>query len=128
MLPDIRIGIEFALWGAAGSFAVDGFEITTDVKKLARWPWGAPGRPGVKASIGALVIRAAISGLVATASGMNHTVNGVFGAFAAGVAAPVIIEKLGKNATEFANAATSDGTKPSNDAAVLRTGTAGKEA
>ena len=121
-------GIEFALWGAAGSFAVDGLEISADVKKLGRWPWGAPGRPGVMASVGALVIRALISGLVAAATGMNHTINGVFGAFAAGVAAPVIIEKLGKDAVGLAKEASGDAVRQSVDATGLRAGTMGKEA
>jgi hypothetical protein len=89
-------GLEFALWGAAGSFAVEGLELTIDVKRLGRWPWGTPGFPSAAASSAALAIRLVIGALVAAVSGLGGQVSGAFGAFAAGIAAPLIIEKLGK--------------------------------
>jgi hypothetical protein len=88
-------GWEFALWGAAGSFAVEGLEMTAAVKKINAWPWGHPDYPSVKASLAALAIRMAIGALVATAAGLGGQVTGVLGGFAAGIAAPLLIEKLG---------------------------------
>lgn len=90
-------GWEFALWGAAGSFAVAGLEIVADIKRSGRLPWGKNGPTQTVAFFVAFVLRLAIGAIVASGAGLGGAVSGFFGALGAGIAAPLIIEKIGQS-------------------------------
>ncbi|MFI9840405.1 hypothetical protein ACIHFD_25450 [Nonomuraea sp. NPDC051941] len=91
-------GFEFALWGAAGSLAVDGLELITEIKKHGGFPWGKKNHPGVTPYIVSIFIRLGIGATLAAAFGLGGQVTGVVGALTVGIAAPLIMEKLGKAA------------------------------
>jgi hypothetical protein len=91
-------GWEFAAWGAAGSFAVVGLEVVAGVKETGKLPWGRGRRQTqTVAFFVSFVWRLTNGAIVAAASGLGGAVSGVFGAFGAGIAAPLVVEKLGQS-------------------------------
>jgi hypothetical protein len=80
-----------ALWGLLGGFAVEGIEIAAMLRSTGNWPW----RPRKKAApfLASVVIRLAVGAALAAAVGATGP-TGPLSAFAVGVAAPLIIEKL----------------------------------
>jgi hypothetical protein len=111
---------QYAAWGVAGAFAVAGLEVVSDIKSGRRLPWGndedAPMKTG--AFFVGLIFRLVISGIVATATGLGGVVTGVFGAFCAGIAAPLIVEKAGQTIKPFAGVDLTSTSSGSSDTAT----------
>lgn len=89
-------GLEFAVWGLFGGFAVEGLEFTAAIRRTGRWPWRQPGEPGPLPYTVSIVIRLAVGGGLAAAAGVADQITGPFGAVAFGVAAPLVVEQLAK--------------------------------
>lgn len=82
-----------ALWGLFGGFAVEGLELSASIRRTGRFPWKQRGGPGLAPFLVSVLIRLAVGAGLAVAVGAAGQINPL-GALAAGVAAPLIIEKL----------------------------------
>lgn len=82
--------------GCFGGFAVEGLQFAAAVRRCKNWPWRRRGEPPFGPFITSVVIRLGVSSGVATIAVEAEVVNGTFGAFAAGVAAPLIVEQLAR--------------------------------
>lgn len=87
-------GVEYALWGLFGGFAVEGLEFAAAIRKTGQWPWRLEDEPTFAMFMCSVVIRLAVGAGLAAAAGIAHQVNGPFGALAVGVAAPLVVEQL----------------------------------
>lgn len=90
-------GWEFALWGLLGGFAVEAVEFIQAIHASKGWPWRQKDEPGPLPMAVAVLLRLAVSAVVAAATGLTGQVSGQFGAFLAGVTAPLLIEQLGRS-------------------------------
>ena len=83
-----------AVWGLAGSLCVEALALYSLIRHSRRWSWRKPIPQGLTAYIISVFLRAgAGAGLAAAAAGSGQ-VSGTFAAFALGVAAPLVVEKL----------------------------------
>jgi hypothetical protein len=83
-----------AVWGLAGGLCVEALALYSLIRKSRRWSWRRPIPQGLAAYVISVVLRAgAGAGLAAAAAGSGQ-VSGTFAAFALGVAAPLVVEKL----------------------------------
>ncbi len=89
-------GVEYALWGLFGGFAVEGLEFSRVIRRWGTWPWRLPGEPGLGPLAASVVIRLGIGAGLAAGAGSAHQVAGPFGAVAVGVAAPLVVEQLAR--------------------------------
>ncbi|WP_051054332.1 hypothetical protein [Frankia sp. QA3] len=91
-------GVEVALWGLFGGFAVEGLDLYTAVRRSGRWPWrtGRPRAVGAWAYLVAEVVRLAIGAGLAAAAGASGQVTTAFAAVAVGIAAPLVVERLAR--------------------------------
>ncbi len=89
-------GVEVALWGLFGGFAVEGLDLYTAVRRHGRWPWqsGKPREAGPWAYLIAELVRLAIGAGLALAAGASDQITTPFAALAVGVAAPLVVERL----------------------------------
>ena len=88
--------IDAALWGLFGSFAVEGLDLYTAVRRHGRWPWRVRG-PREVGALGyavAELIRLIIGGGLAWAAAASGQLTSAVGALAVGVAAPLIVERI----------------------------------
>jgi hypothetical protein len=98
------VGVEAALWGLFGGFAVEGLELYAALRRDGRWPW----KRGVQRKTGAIpeagpmgyaiaeLIRLLIGAGLASAAVTAGQITGPLGALGVGVAAPTIIGQLAK--------------------------------
>jgi hypothetical protein len=89
-------GLEFAVWGLFGGFAVEGLEFTAAIRRGGRWPWQQPGEPGALPFAVSVIVRLAVGAGLAAAAGVADQISGPFGAVALGVAAPLVVEQLAR--------------------------------
>jgi len=83
-------------WGAFGGLAVEAIELYGAVRRAKTWPWNVVGETPLGPYVFSVVLRVFLGcglGIAAAASGQ---VAGAFGAIGVGVAAPLIVEQLGK--------------------------------
>jgi hypothetical protein len=90
-------GWDFALWGLLGGFAVEALEFNRAIRASGGWPWRQKDEPEPLPMAMAVLARLAISAVVAAATGLSGQVTGQFGAFLAGVTAPLLIDELGRS-------------------------------
>jgi hypothetical protein len=83
-------GVEYAVWGLFGGFAVEGLEFAGAIRRTGTWPWRQPGEPGPLPLAVSVVIRLAIGSGLAAAAGLAGQVNGPFGALAVGVCSALV--------------------------------------
>ena len=88
--------MDAALWGLFGSFAVEGLDFYTAIRRRGRWPWRAPdpGEVGALAYVVAELFRLIIGGGLAWAAAASGQLTTATGALAVGIAAPLIVERL----------------------------------
>lgn len=88
--------IEAALWGLFGGFAVEGLDLYGAVRRRGCWPWRArgPREVGAAGYLVAELIRLIIGSGLALASAESSQITTPMGAFAVGIAAPLIVERL----------------------------------
>lgn len=88
--------MDAALWGVFGSFAVEGLDLYTAVRRYGRWPWRVhgPREVGALGYVVAELIRLIIGGGLACAAAASEQLTTAVGALAVGVAAPLIVERL----------------------------------
>jgi hypothetical protein len=88
-------GVQAALWGLFGGFAVEGLDLITALRRRG-WPWRVEGPPeaGPVGYAVAELIRLIIGGGVAWAVAASGQITGPAGALAVGAAAPLIVERL----------------------------------
>lgn len=89
--------------GCFGGFAVEGLQFVAAVRRCKGWPWRRRGEPPFGPFITSVIIRLGVSGGVAAIAVESGVVNGTFGAFAAGVAAPLIVEQLARQIPALAS-------------------------
>lgn len=87
---------EAAGWGLAGGLCVEALALHSLIRTSKCWSWRRPIPQGLAAYLISVVLRAgAGAGLAAAAAGSGQ-VSGPFAAFALGVAAPLVVEKLSR--------------------------------
>jgi len=88
--------LDAALWGVFGSFAVEGLDLYTAVRRYGCWPWRVrgPREVGALGYVVAELIRLIIGGGLAWAAAASGQLTSAVGALAVGVAAPLIVERL----------------------------------
>ena len=83
-----------AIWGLVGGLCVEALALYSLIRHARRWSWRKPIPQGLSAYVISVIVRAgAGAGLAAAAAGSGQ-VSGTFAAFALGVAAPLVVEKL----------------------------------
>lgn len=93
------IGIEYALWGLFGGFAIEGLEFSAAIRRTGSWPWKQEGEPSCAMLLVSVIIRLGIGAGLAVAAGLTGQISGPLGAVAIGVAAPLFIEQLAGQVT-----------------------------
>lgn len=85
-------------WGAGGGLLVEAWELYRAIRLAGGFPWqkDPEHEPHPPALLVALVLRAALAFGIALAMAVGNQISGAFAAFAAGIAAPVILDQLGR--------------------------------
>ncbi|WP_242911447.1 hypothetical protein [Actinomadura terrae] len=84
-----------ALFGLGGGLCVEALELYTHIRRSRRrWNWRRPIPQGMAAFVVSVVIRVGVGGTVAAVMAWDGQIVGAIGAFGAGVAAPLVIERL----------------------------------
>lgn len=89
-------GLEYAIWGFFGGFAVEGLEFAGAIRRTGDWPWRLPNEPGLLPFAVSVLIRLVVGAGLAVAAGSTGQISGPFGALGVGVAAPLLIEQLAR--------------------------------
>lgn len=89
---------EAALWGLFGGFAVEGLEFAAAVRRVKTWPWAFPGEPRKWPYFVSVVIRLTISSGLPAAATASDQISTVFAAVAFGIAAPLVVEQIARQA------------------------------
>jgi hypothetical protein len=87
---------EFLLWGAFGGIAIEAVELLAAAKRAKALPWRVPGEVTFGVMMFCIGLRLLLGATVAVLLGSAGQVSGALGAVAAGVAAPLILEQMGK--------------------------------
>jgi hypothetical protein len=83
-------------WGLVGGLCVEALALYSMIRTSRRWSWRKPIPQGLAAYLISVILRAgAGAGLAAAAAGSGQ-VSGPFAAFALGIAAPLVVEKLSR--------------------------------
>jgi hypothetical protein len=85
-----------AIWGLAGGLSVEALALYSRIHATPAWNWRHPIPQGLAAYLISVILRAGAGAALAGAAAGSHQVSGPFAAFALGVAAPLIVEKLSK--------------------------------
>jgi hypothetical protein len=89
---------QYAIWGVAGGLAVEGLEFQAAIRRMGDWPWRNPEEPAPGPMGAAVLIRVLAGALLAPAMASAGQIAGAFGALWVGIAAPLLIEQLAKQA------------------------------
>lgn len=89
-------GWHYLLWGIFGGFAVEGLEFATAVRRIGNWPWRDPAEVRPLPFIVSTVIRVGVGGGLAAAYGIQGQITGPVAAVTLGVAAPLLLDQMGK--------------------------------
>lgn len=84
----------FVICGALGGASVEAVQLLNAKERLKQWPWRVKGEASAEMFAVAGAIRIALGGALAFVAGSSGQVNGALGAFAAGVAAPLVVQKI----------------------------------
>jgi hypothetical protein len=84
------------LWGAAGAGAIEASELYGVIKTSKDVPWNLPGEASFKVWLLSVFIRLAIGAFAAAMCAVAGPL-GPAGAAAAGIAAPKLLEQLGRD-------------------------------
>ena len=116
-------GLQFALWGAFGGFAVEALQFYSALRSCGDWPWRVKGEPPPGPLAASVAIRVSVGLGLAAAAGATGQVAGPIGAIAVGVAAPLVIEQMARHipATEEAAPSETSGEAPAPLASTART-------
>ncbi|NMI00730.1 hypothetical protein [Pseudonocardia acidicola] len=87
---------EFALWGAFGGVAVEILQVIGAIKRTKNLPWLEYGEVSLPALLVSAVLRLGLGAGLAVALGQAGQIAGSVGAVAVGIAAPLIVEQMGK--------------------------------
>jgi|SRR5437868_700306 len=85
-----------ALWGLAGGLCVEGLEVYANIHRKKSWSWRKPIPQGMTAFVLSIIIRGAVSTVVAAAFAASGQVSGAFAALGLGIAAPLIVQRLAR--------------------------------
>jgi hypothetical protein len=85
-----------AVWGLAGGLCVEALALHSMIRGASDWSWRKPIPQGLLAYLISVFLRAGASAGLAAAVAGSGQVAGPFAAFALGVAAPLMIEKLSR--------------------------------
>jgi hypothetical protein len=98
-LCSLMIWIQAALWGLFGSFAVEGLDLYSAVRRHGCWPWRVhgPREVGAAGYVVAELFRLVIGSGLAWAAAESGQITTSVGALAVGVAAPLILERLARS-------------------------------
>jgi hypothetical protein len=89
------VGWESALlWGAFGSFAVEGLDLYRALRRYGRLPWDGQIRISWRGYLTAEAVRMLIGAGLAVALSNAGQVSSAIGALAIGAGAPMVIERL----------------------------------
>jgi hypothetical protein len=83
------------LWGLAGAGAVEASELYSAVRSAKAFPWGRPGELNLGPYLFSVVLRLALGAFAALLCVKSGPL-GPAGAAAAGIAAPKLLEQLGR--------------------------------
>lgn len=89
---------EYALWGALGGLAVEATQFYRAIRRFKVWPWKVKGESAPPVLAASVVIRVGLGIIAALVMGKAGTISGVLGIFGVGVAAPLIIEQIMRQA------------------------------
>lgn len=87
---------QYALWGGFGGFAVEATQFRGALRRTGDWPWKTPGELPLAPLVASVIIRVGLGIVLAAAAGETGQIAGPFGAFAVGVAAPLVIEQMAR--------------------------------
>ncbi|MFI0480054.1 hypothetical protein [Actinomadura sp. 9N215] len=85
-----------ALWGLAGGLCVEGLDLYARIHRGRGWSWRRPIPQGWVAFVLSVGIRSGVGAILAAATAASGQVEGAFAAFALGVGAPLVIERLAR--------------------------------
>lgn len=85
-----------AAWGLTGGLCVEALQLYARIHRTPKWNWRCPIDQGLAAFIISIVLRVGVGAVLAAAFAGSHQVSGPLAAFALGVGAPVVVERLAK--------------------------------
>jgi hypothetical protein len=88
----------YALWGLVGGFAIEALEFRRAVRRTRTWPWRSPDEPEFGPWLSSVIVRLIVGAIVAGAARASDQLSGPFAAVAVGVAAPVVLEQVARQA------------------------------
>jgi hypothetical protein len=88
-------------WGLAGAGAIEVSELYGAIKVCRDFPWTRPGELKLNIYLVTVVLRLALGAFAAVVCAATGPLGGV-GAVAAGIAAPKLLEELGRHAPAIA--------------------------
>lgn len=83
-------------WGLAGGLCVEALELHASIRSTPNWNWREPIPQGLAAYLISVGIRVGVGAVLAAAMAGSGQVSSPFAAFALGVGAPLILEKLAR--------------------------------
>jgi hypothetical protein len=93
--------LEYAAWGLFGGFAVEAIEFIGAIRRSGGWPWRNRdgtrnlAEPAPVPQLIAVSLRLGVSSGLAAVATASEQINTPLAAMAVGVAAPLIIERMG---------------------------------
>lgn len=97
--------LEYALWGAFGGLAIEAIEFLGAISRVKGWPWKVKGEiPPFPLAV-SVMIRVGLGFGLASAAGQAGEISGPWGAISVGVAAPLLLAQMGKQALPSNNRA-----------------------
>lgn len=85
---------EVAVWALLGAISVEGFDLVGAIRRTKSWPWTVPGEPRGLIFAVAVTLRILSSAVLASAVGFSGQVNTPISAYAIGIAAPLLMERI----------------------------------
>lgn len=90
------------MWGGGGAVAIELLDWTAAIKQSQGWPWKQASEPGLGPFVFVTVVRLVLALFVTAGLAVGGQLTSIAPAIGAGVAAPVILEKLGRTAQSLA--------------------------
>lgn len=114
-----------ACWGLAGGACVEALWLHAHIRRAARWSWRKPIRQGLAAYLISVILRVGVGAAVAAAAAGSGQASGTVAAFALGVAAPLVVQKLARGIplTDQPEATVPAVAQPENPTEAIRTTT-----
>ena len=90
--------LEYAGWGLFGAGAAEALVFRRAMIRVKSWPWNGADEPSASAYLIGFLISVVVGAGLAAAAATSHQISGPVGAVAIGIAAPRLIEELGRSA------------------------------